>query len=114
MNIQFFFIKDHVDSKEIWIEYCPTGDMIADFFTKLLQGRQFYNLQDQVMNVGLSSKYHSDHRSVLREDDGNGTDSDKTQETSKVDPEPDGQDLIVDVEDGSRTNDVARRTMDRR
>ena len=30
MNIRFFFIKDQVDSKEIRIEYCPTGDMIAD------------------------------------------------------------------------------------
>ena len=42
--------------------------MIADFFTKPLQGKQFYKLHDQVMNIDPSSKYHSDHRSVLKPD----------------------------------------------
>ena len=51
------------------IEYCPTGDMIAHFFTKPLQGRQFYKLRDQVMNIDLNCKYHSNHRSVLQLDD---------------------------------------------
>ena len=63
-----FFIKDRVASNEIRIEYCPTEDMIADFFTKPLQGKQFYKLRDQVMNIDPSSKYHSDHRSVLKPD----------------------------------------------
>ena len=65
MNIRFFFIKDRVESKEVCIEYCPTGKMLADFFTKPLQGKQFYKLRDQVMNIDPDSKYHSDHRSVL-------------------------------------------------
>ena len=42
--------------------------MVADFFTKPLQGKQFYKLRDQVMNIDPSSKYHSDHRSVLKPD----------------------------------------------
>ena len=66
MNIRYFFVKDRVASNEIRIEYCPTEDMIADFFTKPLQGKQFYKLRDCVMNVDPSSKYHSDHRSVLK------------------------------------------------
>ena len=41
MNIRIFFIKDRVDSKEVPIEYCPAGNMIADFFMKPLQGRHF-------------------------------------------------------------------------
>ena len=57
MNIRYFFVKDWVASKEIRIEYCPTEDMIADFFTKPLQGKQFYKLCDQVMNIDPSSKY---------------------------------------------------------
>ena len=44
MNICFFFIKDRIESKEVRIEYCPTGEMLADFFTKPLQGKQFYKL----------------------------------------------------------------------
>ena len=66
MNIRYFFVKDRVASNEIRIDYCPTEDMIADFFTKPLQGKQFYKLRDCVMNVDPSSKYHSDHRSVLK------------------------------------------------
>ena len=50
------------------------GDMIADYFTKPLQGKQFYKLRDQIMNLDPSSKYHSDHRSVLRCDEEKGTD----------------------------------------
>ena len=44
MNIRYFFVKDCMASNEIQIEYCPTEDMIADFFTKPLQGKQFYKL----------------------------------------------------------------------
>ena len=65
MNIRFFFVKDQVASREIWIEYCPTREMVADFFTKPLQGSQFYKLRDLIKNIDPTSKYLSDHRSVL-------------------------------------------------
>jgi hypothetical protein len=69
MNIRYFFVKDKVDSKRVRIEHCPTAEMIADFFTKPLQGAPFRKLRDYIMNVDPSSKYHSSnsaHRSVLR------------------------------------------------
>jgi hypothetical protein len=69
MNIHYFFIKVQVDSKRVKIEHCPTGDMLADFFTKPLQGLQFRKLKDQIMNIAPSSAYHSNnsgHRSVLK------------------------------------------------
>ena len=31
--------------------YCPTGDMIADFFTKPLQGAQFVKFRDAVLGI---------------------------------------------------------------
>lgn len=65
MNIRYFFVKDQVDSKTVKIEHCPTGDMLADFFTKPLQGHLFRKLRDQIMNIDSSSAYHSSHRSVL-------------------------------------------------
>ena len=34
INIQFFFIKDWVASKEAKVEYCPTHDVISDLFAK--------------------------------------------------------------------------------
>ncbi len=38
MNIKYFFIKDCVDSGEITIKYCPTEDIVADYFTKPNRG----------------------------------------------------------------------------
>ena len=35
------FIKDRVDLGEIKIQYLPTEDMVADYFTKPLQGELF-------------------------------------------------------------------------
>jgi hypothetical protein len=65
MNIRYFYVKDHVDNRTITIEHCPTNDMVADFFTKPLQGHLFKRLRDRVMNIDPSDKHHSDHRSVL-------------------------------------------------
>jgi hypothetical protein len=69
INIRYFFVKDRVESREIRIEHCPTDQMLADFFTKPLQGNLFRQMRDKIMNIDPSSKYHSDHRSVLRYDD---------------------------------------------
>jgi len=66
INIRYFFVKDKVANKEMRIEYCPTLDMLADFFTKPLQGNLFYKLRDQIMNIDPSSRHHSSHRSVLK------------------------------------------------
>jgi hypothetical protein len=69
LTFDIFFIKDQVDSKCVKIEDCPTGDMLADFFTKPWQGMQFQKLSDQMMNIDPSSAYHSSslgHRSVLK------------------------------------------------
>jgi hypothetical protein len=49
MNVRYFFIADRVKSKEIRIEYCPTGIMVANYFTKPLQGIIFRTLQDMIM-----------------------------------------------------------------
>jgi hypothetical protein len=49
INVRYFFIKDRVESKEIRIEYCPTGIMVADYFTKPLQGVMFRTLRDMIM-----------------------------------------------------------------
>jgi hypothetical protein len=65
MNIRYFFIVDQVKAGDLRIEHCPTKDMIGDFFTKPLQGVQFYKLRDDIMNVDPRSAYHSAHRSVL-------------------------------------------------
>jgi hypothetical protein len=70
INIRYFFITDRVQSKELRIEYCPTGDMLADFFTKPLQGSLFQKFRNQVMNIDPGTKLYQDHRSVLENESG--------------------------------------------
>ena len=49
IDIRYFFIKDLVDKNFLKIKYCPTEQMLADFFTKLLQGKLFHRLRAVVM-----------------------------------------------------------------
>ena len=49
MNIRYFFVKDRVDNNEVKIEYCPTELILADFFTKALQGNLFQKFRSVTM-----------------------------------------------------------------
>jgi hypothetical protein len=67
INVSYFFIKDRVESKEIRIEYCPTGIMVADYFTKPgpLQGVVFHMLRDMIMgNLGIPLPSKTDSTTV--------------------------------------------------
>ena len=55
METQFFYIKDCITSSDIMVEYCPTGNMLGDFFSKPQQGTLFQQMQDRVMNIDPSS-----------------------------------------------------------
>jgi len=50
INIRYFFVTDRVEKNELNIEYCPTEQMIGDFFTKPLQGWKFKKFRDLIMN----------------------------------------------------------------
>jgi hypothetical protein len=69
VNIRYFFVTDRIANGEVSVEYCPTKEMIADYFTKPLQGALFKQLRDQIMNIDtnnpLSTKASQDYRSVL-------------------------------------------------
>ena len=49
IHIRFFFVKDRVDKKEVKVEYCASLDMLADFFTKPLQGQLFLKFKRVLM-----------------------------------------------------------------
>ena len=49
IDIRYFFLKDKIEKGEISIAYCPTEEMIADFFTKPLQGSLFQKMKDVIM-----------------------------------------------------------------
>jgi hypothetical protein len=49
INIRYFFLKDRIKSGEIEVVFCPSEEMIADFFTKPIQGRRFMDLRKIIM-----------------------------------------------------------------
>ena len=51
LNIRYFFITDRIKKGDLHIEYCPTDNMVADFFTKPLQGKKFLQFRKVIMNL---------------------------------------------------------------
>ena len=49
VHIRYFFVKDRSDKGKVKVEYCPTLQMLADFFTKPLQGALFNKFRDVIM-----------------------------------------------------------------
>lgn len=54
INIRYFFIKDVILRENIDIEHCPTEMMVADFYTKPLQGSLFRKMRDYIMGLAPS------------------------------------------------------------
>jgi hypothetical protein len=55
MNIPYFFAVDVKRRGHIIIKYCPTDEMIGDFFNKPLGGAKFQRMRNIIMNC-----YHDD------------------------------------------------------
>ena len=51
IDIRYFFIADVAAQGKARVEYCPTDEMLADFFTKPLQGSKFLKFRDTILNV---------------------------------------------------------------
>jgi len=49
LNICYFFISDQVEKGRLTVEYFPTGSMVADFFSKPLQGQLFRKIKGIIM-----------------------------------------------------------------
>ena len=46
-----FFIKDRIDNNELKVTWCPTEDMVADYFMKTLQGIKFKQFRNIILNL---------------------------------------------------------------
>ena len=51
INIGYFWIHDLIKRGVVTVKFCPTLSMIADYFTKPLQGSLFTDLRNQVLGV---------------------------------------------------------------
>ena len=49
IDIRYFFIHNRIKSGNLDVVYCPTEKMLADFFTKPLQGKIFKNFRSAIM-----------------------------------------------------------------
>eukprot|EP00957_Ditylum_brightwellii_P103112 7858553-Ditylum_brightwellii.AAC.1 len=45
------FIKDKIESREVKVKHCDAQEMIADYFTKPLQGHLFYKFRKAILNL---------------------------------------------------------------
>jgi len=61
LDIRYFFVKDLLDRGVITLSHCLSDNMIADFFTKPVQGQRFQILRNLILNIDHSIG----HRSVL-------------------------------------------------
>ena len=50
INILFFFVADRIKAGELRMEYCSTHEMVADFFSKHLQGSKFLAMRKIIIN----------------------------------------------------------------
>ena len=78
LNVRYYFITDQIKKGHVKVAFCPTQDMVADFFTKPLQGNLFVRMRERILNLP-ASKIASVHRSVL-EQRGAGLDKAKARE----------------------------------
>ena len=55
LSIRAFWIADQVKKGELTIEHEPTEEMVADFYTKPLQGAAFAKFRKIIMNISTNT-----------------------------------------------------------
>ena len=56
INIRYYFVTDRIAKNKVSIEWCPTGDMVADYMTKPLQGKKFIEFCNAIMGSDRKDK----------------------------------------------------------
>ena len=51
IKVRYYFITDHIERDRVQVSYCPTGDMLADYFSKPLQGSLFRKFRNLILNI---------------------------------------------------------------
>ena len=65
MDIRYFYVTDHIQNKTLSLRHCPTEEMLADYFTKPLQGSLFIRLRNHIMGADFDAGDRQNQRSVL-------------------------------------------------
>jgi hypothetical protein len=67
IDVQYFWIKNRVQSHQIKIVHCPTLEMLADLFTKPLQGHLFCRFRDVILGYCHVNTQLRDPKMMLEE-----------------------------------------------
>jgi hypothetical protein len=51
IRVRYFFIKDRITSGDITLKHFPAKEMIADHFTKPLQGAMFRRFRAEIQEI---------------------------------------------------------------
>ena len=65
INVLYYFVTDKIKKGYVKIAYCPTENMLGDFFTKPLQGSVFRNMRKIILNMPNDANDNTVHRSML-------------------------------------------------
>ena len=75
IRIKYFFVTDKIKDKEFTVIYCPTKQMVADFFTKPLQGELYFthinailgiNPEDMPININDYKAYRNSKDCIVK------------------------------------------------
>ena len=77
--------------------YCPTENMLGDFFTKPLQGSVFKNMHKIILNMPNDANDNIGHRSVLGIDKSTVSRNERSNENAKKAPAEENRALIFDM-----------------
>ena len=101
MHVRYFYVTEQVQNKTIHITHCPTEEMVADFFTKPLQGSLFTKMRSYVMG-NEEPAYQVLPRSVLGKDNSANIRKLKTIGTRKHNSE--GAEIMRQVKDSDASS----------
>ena len=73
IKVRYFFIKDKIEDGEMQVVYCPTEDMVGDFFTKPLQGQKFVDFRKLILGLPDVAIQEGVGTSVKKSHEGNDT-----------------------------------------
>jgi hypothetical protein len=68
INIRYFYITDKINDGTVVMSYCPTKEMISDYFTKPLQGSLFRQHRNAIMGVSQAdyNRYLIDYKAAKK------------------------------------------------
>ena len=84
IDVRYFFLKDRLENGGYIVEHCRTTRMLADFFTKPLQGSLFRAMRDVIMGQKSVESLEMQNDNTETDSEGNDTTSDESSTLTKL------------------------------